>query len=65
MIERSKHDVYVEAFVDGSFDDWAVVNGRQFPDGSPKNSLTPDGLRDVASMINDVADEMEEHQNHD
>jgi hypothetical protein len=37
----------------------AQINVAGFPDGQPKNSLSSDELREVASMLKDAADELE------
>ena len=45
-------------------DDPATIRADRYPDGSVKNSLSADELRDVADMLNTAADELEAH-NHD
>lgn len=56
MIEKAKHEVFVEGFTDQNK---ATIDVAHFPDGSPTNRLDPDELREVAEMINQTADELE------
>lgn len=39
---------------------WAEVRAHTFPDGSVKNKLDPDELRELAEMLDTAADELEE-----
>jgi len=37
----------------------AEIRAFSYPDGSPKNSLSVQELREVATMLNDAAEELE------
>ena len=64
MREQGTHDVYVTVHTfenEAALEAEATMDVRHYPDGSSvANGLDANALRDVAQMLNDVADDMEE-----
>lgn len=60
----SKYDISVSLVgVENDFETYAKVETFGYPDGSVKNSLSPDELREVAEMLETAADKMERNNN--
>jgi len=55
------HDVSVHFFKGNR--PKAEIEAFRYPDGSVQNRLNPEELREVAEMIENAADELEEHNN--
>ena len=55
MIEREYGHVHITAY-----GDWAEIETPAYPDGTVKNDLSADDLRDLAGVLNEIADSMEE-----
>lgn len=57
---ESKHEIAVSLVgVTNDWDAYAEVMAWTYPDGSFKNKLSADELREVATMLNDMADDLE------
>lgn len=66
MEAYSKHDIHLTVNgIETDYDLWADVRVSTWPDGSPKNYLSADELREVGEMFIEAADDMEEHENND
>lgn len=58
-IEETKHDISIEGVIYDDGKPEAHIQTYTHPSGHVTNNLSPVELREVADMLNDVADELE------
>jgi hypothetical protein len=60
---EERHDIAVSFLKVEGIDGTATVESYRYPEGDVKNTLSPDELRDVAEMLDQAADDLEELNN--